>query len=289
MKKTVKGSVLIFALIAGLTACEKNKGPISEQPASEKINEEVSSNRMWNSTKQLYAVGHNGANQAFLYTLTPPPIGTGLVPGMVAGFFVGATQVTYAKGIACTGTGSTDKIVICTNAASNFPNQLLIYPAAGPYNAPVSVTSANLSDIEFNEYDGKMYGIKNYNQIVRINMTTGVTTTNLAPTLSTGYSVRGLCNYNGLLSYCISDNGSLPDNFYSYNPSSPSTTPALFNTEWGFGAGHEGGMQFCNGFGWVIITSDSFKKMVQGGPPYTVTGPLAMTGSPYFISDLTSN
>lgn len=178
-------------------------------------------------------------------------------------------------------------MIICTAAISNYPNSLLIYPYGGPYNAPVIVPCPSVSDIEYNEYDGNLYGIVTKNKIVRINMTTGAVVTNLSPTLPTGFQLRGLCNYNGLLSYSINDNTAAPDDFYSYNPSSPSSTSPLFTTDWS--ANNEGGMQYCDGTGWVLVSSASTKKTVLGIPPYTASAFSSMAGGPYLFSDITSD
>lgn len=287
-KKWLFNALLASVLLTGMTNCKKKELESTNQ-MPQRVNlsnskESASESRQWNPSRHLFGVGHNSSSQALLYSLSAPP---GLVPTLIAPFLVGVTPVTYVHGIACTGSTSSDKMIICTAAISNYPNSLLIYPFGGPYNTPTIVPCANISDIEFNEYDGNLYGIATKNKIVRINTTSGALTTNLSPTLPTGFQLRGLCNYNGLLSYSVNDNTASPDNFYSYNPSSPSPTPVLFSTDWG--ANNEGGMQYCDGTGWVLVTSSSTKKTVLGGPPYTASAFSSMTGGPYLFSDITSD
>jgi hypothetical protein len=282
MKKNqiILGAILISALATGLQSCQKQDPSIKNSDSETAVDNTTSaSQRMWTTGKQLYAVGHNSTGGAILYTLTPPPIG-GLAPTAVGGFFVSGQPVTNVTGIAYT-TGS---IIISTGSTSTFPNKLLTYNATGPYTAPTAVPCASITDIEYNEYDSKLYGILTNNKIVQISTTTGVTTLNLAPVVGVN-QIRGLCNYNGLLSYSINDNTVATDNFYSYNPSSPTITAPLFSTDWGLG---NGGMQYCNTFGWVIVSNTASTKKTVDGTTFAVSGPLTMGGS-FLFTDLTSN
>jgi hypothetical protein len=284
MKKNqiILGAVLISALATGLQSCQKQNPSIKNSSSETAVDNTTSaSQRMWATGKQLYAIGHNASAQALLYKLTPPPFATGLLPSVVSGFSVGTTPVTNASGIAYV----TNRIVISTSPSSNFPNSIMIYSSVAPYNAPVISSCTKITDIEYSEYDSKLYGIQGNSQIVQINPSTGVTVVNLTPTPITGTQVKGLCNYNGLLSFSMSDNTTALDNFYSYNPSFPSMPPVLFSTDWGVG---NGGMQYCDGYGWAIVSNNDFKKMVAP-VTYAVSGPLSLAGAPYMITDLTSD
>jgi hypothetical protein len=280
MKTLIKSIAVIALGVLTLTSCKKNAvTPTASSSQTVDASSNNSSARVWTTGKQLYALGHNSSAQAFLYTLSPPPFAGGLVPTVVSGFSVSGVQVTNATGIAYT-TGS---ISITTGATSNFPNRLLNY-LLGSYVSPsTSVPIQNLTDIEYNEFDSKLYGVFSNNQIVRINPLTGAILLNLAPVVGAN-QIKGLCNYNGLLSYSISDNTIAADNFYSYNPASPAITAPLFSTDWGTG---NGGMQYCNIFGWEIISNTSTKKEVS--PSFAVTGPLAMSGGLNLYTDVTSN
>ena len=281
MKKTkiILCAILFGSFAVGLQSCKKDDLSLENADPATADNPAGSTSRMWVTGQQLYAVGHNGSAQASLYTVTPPGAG-GLVPTLVTGFFDGATQITVVTGLACTPTD----MIISTHSSSNYPNSLLIYPAGGPYTAPTIVSCSGISDIEYNEYDGVLYGIESRADIVSINTGTGATTLDLAVSPGAGLTVKGLCNYNGLLSFSVSDNTGAADSFYSYSPGG-SPGAALFTTDFGVG---QGGMQYCDGFGWVIISSVDTKKVVNGAT-YAVAGPAAMAGGPYLISDLTSN
>jgi hypothetical protein len=279
MKNVLKPIAVIALGALTLVSCKKNEvTPVASSPSAQPTVASMGNEnaRMWATGKQLYAVGHNSTNQAFLYTLAPPGIG-GLNPTLVSGFFVGGTQVTNVTGLAYT-TGS---FVISTSASSNFPSRLLTYNAIGPYTAPTSVACQGITDIEYNEYDSKLYGILANSQIVKIGIS-GAITVIASPALG-GNQIKGLCNYSGLLSYSISDNTTAVDNFYSCTTGGISTF--LFSTDWGLG---NGGMQYCDAYGWGIVTSTSFKKTVTA-IGYIVTSPTALVGGPYLISDMTSN
>jgi hypothetical protein len=272
--KIISGAILCGWLVLATQSCKKNTTSVQNPlKAAEKTNE---TSRMWTAGKQLYAVGHNSIMQAQIYPLSAPPL---LTPGTPTPLCVGATTVTQVTGVAfVTGT-----IVISTSPTSNFPNQLLIYNSAGPYTSPTMIPCADISDVEFNEYDGKLYGISSNTAIVRI-FGVGTTALNLAPVVPVGSKICGLCNYNGLLSYCISDATSAADNFYSYNPASPAATAPLFSTDWGTG---HGGMQYCSGFGWEMVNPNDNHKSVSS--TYVPTGFSLIPGGLYRISDLTSN
>jgi hypothetical protein len=262
-----------------LQACKKENLK-ADVTTSESSSSETS--RMWTATKQLYAVGHDALNKAYLYKLTAPaptPT-TGLIPSSPTGFFIGGTHVTHVTGVAITNSA----IAISTGFSSNFSYRLITYPFPGPLTTPSSnVPCQRVSDIEFNEYDGKLYGIAGNVHIVKIDPS-GSYSINLSPSIPSGSKVAGLCNYNGLLSYSVNDNTAAADNFYSYNPASPALTLPLFSTDWGTG---DGGMQYCNGFGWEIFSNTDLRKQITGA--YTVTGFYSTAGSPYRITDLTSN
>jgi hypothetical protein len=278
------GAIVIGSMAGGLQSCKKDsvspQNPATPNTITETDNTAA---RMWNPGRQLFGVGLKpGTFTTTFYRISAPPIG-GLVPGAISGLFIGGgIQLTYASGVAFM---STD-IIVSTSAASNMPGRLLTY-AFGSYAAPTSVVSCpGITDIEFNEYDGRLYGILNNNRIVSITLG-GAIAVNYAPPLAAGQFVKGLCNYNGLLSYCIADNTGAPDRFYAYNPAAPGATPVLFMTDWGLG---DGGMQYCSGgFGWIIISETDTKKTVSPTPVYAVAGPAGMAGAPYMMTDLTSN
>jgi len=282
MKKTriILCAILFGSFAAGLQSCKKDDLSMTNaDPATDDAGSSTS--RMWATGKQLYAAGHTQSGAASLYTLTAPG-GGGLVPSLVAGFYNGGVQVTFVTGIAYY--TPTNSIIISTHSSSNNASSLLTYPAGGPYTTPVVVSCADITDIEYNEYDGVLYGIELGTNIVSIDPVFGTITLDLAVAPGAGLVVKGLCNYNGLLSFSVSDNTGTADNFYSYSPGG-SPGAALFTTDWGSG---NGGMQYCNALGWVIISATDTKKGVNGST-YAVSGPAGMAGGPYFFSDLTSD
>jgi len=273
--KIILVAILCGSFVLAIQSCKKSTTS-AQDPVQIKTEKSNEASRMWATGDQLYAVGHDAALQAYLYQVAYPLF----MPGTSFPFTVGSTQVTQVTGLAYINTN----IIISTGPASNFPNQLLIYSTIPPYDTPIPVACPGISDIEFNEYDGKLYGVYMNNRIVRIAPGTGAITVNLVPTVPSGYKISGLCNYNGLLSYCISDATIAPDNFYAYNPGAPAITPALFITDWGTG---NGGMHYCDGYGWEIITPlDNWKSISWS---YVPTGFTTVGGGPYKISDLTSN
>lgn len=286
-RKWLLNALIAAGLMTAISSCKKtsvgNATPAYPKSNPEATDDRETGKRMWNPAKHIFGVGHNSSSQALLYSFTAPPA---LNPLLIAPFTVGTTPVTYAHGIACTGSTPSDNIIICTAAISNFPNSLLIYPRSAPYNSPTILPCPSISDIEFDEFSGVLYGILSKNRIVQINMTTGAVTTNYSPILPPGSQLRGLCNYNGLLSYSINDNTAGSDNFYSYNPASPASTPPLFSTDWG--TNNEGGMQYCTGTGWVLVTSSSTKKTINAST-LAATPFSTISGGPYFFSDLSSD
>ncbi len=277
--KIIFVALLCGALITVSQSCKKSETTAQNPSSQTKVNKEENQ-RMWTTGKQLYAVGHDASLQAYLYPLSyPVPI----TPGTPTALCVGSTTVTEVTGIAFV-TSTTNSIMISTSATSNFPNKIITYTLGAPYSAPVMATCAGITDIEFNEYDSKLYGILQNSKIVRIGPFSGVTTVNLSPVIPAGSKLAGLCNYNGLLSYCISDATTAADNFYSYNPGAPALTAPLFSTDWGTG---NGGMQYCNTYGWEIITPTDNNKSVTAA--YSAGGFVTVLGGPYRISDLTSD
>ena len=285
--KFLLGAIVLGSLAAGLQSCKKDVSTPQNPAAPTAVaGENNSAARMWMPGKTLFGVGLSPQISAVtLYKISPPPIGSGLMPGAISGLFLSSgAQLTYATGLAY----MTTDIIVSTGPLSNMPNSLLTY-AVGTYTAPTSVVPCpGITDIEFNEYDGNLYGIFNNAQIVLISLGGGIGV-NYTPVLAPGQRVKGLCNYNGLLSYCLADNTPAPDPFYAYNPAFPGATPVLFNTDWGQG---DGGMQYCDGGaapGWAIISQADTKKTVSPAPGYVVAGPAPMPGSPYGMTDLTSN
>ncbi|MBA3680892.1 MAG: hypothetical protein H0W73_06960 [Bacteroidetes bacterium] len=279
--KIIYGALLCGSLVLGIQSCKKNTisapNAVSQTGADNSNN---SSARMWIAGKQLYAVGHDASSQAFLYPLAAP---AALTPGTPTALCVGGTTVTEVTGIAFI-TNTTNSIIVSTSGTSNYANKLLIYAFGAPYNAPTIVTCGGITDIEFNEYDSKLYGILQNSKIVRIAPMAGTTTVNLTPVIPAGSKLAGLCNYNGLLSYCISDATAAADNFYSYNPAAPAITAPLFSTDFGTG---NGGMQYCDTYGWEVITpTDNHKSISSAYVPGAFS---LLPGGPFRISDLTSN
>lgn len=283
-------------LLNGLSGCKKQT-PVNKLPEKATTPDKDKFARMWTPGFQLYAVGHDLSGNACIYTLTDPAMGGmgGMIPSFYANVEVAGISVTNATGIACH-MGSS--MIISTSPASNFPNRLLIYPIAGPFTTPSSIVPCpQITDIEYNEYDAELYGIQNNNRIVRIDPATGSTTLNLAPSMPPGTQLVGLCNFNGLLTYCISNNNaSVPDNFNSYNPSTLLLSPPYsYVTEWGIG---NGGMQYCDaagvpsaGSGWQIFTNigdnNEVRKYVSAAIVPSPFFPIGAPG-PFFITDLTS-
>lgn len=287
--KIITGAITTGLLAAGLYSCNKDKvnhqNPEADQVS---VNKNQSSARMGSPWRQLYAVGNAPAN-ASLYSLSGPP--GGLLATVMTGFFVGTTQVTNVTGLAYNNDDST--MIISTGPTSNFPNRILTYPypAFGtPLTTPVSVPCTGITDIEYNEYDGQLYGIHGNLRIVSI-ASSGAITVNLSPTVPAGRKVTGLCNYNALLSYCLSDGTSAPDPFYSYGPSGAPALALLFNTDWD-GPGSDGqsvggGTQYVDVDGWEIVTANRRNKLVT---PALVFGPFAPMAAPstLIFADVTS-
>ena len=190
--KFLLGAIVIGSLAAGLQSCKKEASK-PENPATTPASSPAATSdpnasaRMWFTGKTLFGVGlRQQVFTATLYKISPPPI-SGLMPGVISPLFIGGgVQLTYATGVAFL---STD-IVVSTGPLSNVPNSLLIYPAAGPFTSPTSVVSCpGITDVEFNEYDNKLYGIFNNAQIVSIS-SGGAITVNYTPVLGPGQRVK---------------------------------------------------------------------------------------------------
>jgi hypothetical protein len=290
--KTIKffsGALAVTLIATGLQSCNKDK--VSNQdPASvpTEIGSTKPSSRMGSPWRQLYAVG-NAPAKASLYSLSGPP--GGLSATLMTGFFVGTTQVTNVTGLAYNNDDST--MIISTGPTSNFPNRILTYPYPAfstPLTAPVSVPCPGITDIEYNEYDGQLYGILANSKVVSI-ASSGAVTVNLSPTIPAGRKLTGLCNYNALLSYCLSDGTPAPDQFYSYGPSGAPTLTLLFTTDWdgpgSDGQSYGGGTQYVDIDGWEIVTAKRYNKLVTPAP---APGPFAPMPAPSTVifADVTS-
>lgn len=284
----IAGVLAIGLLMTGLESCNKERMTRQPGPQPAEANPAPSSARMGQITKQLYAVGNDGPN-AYLYALSAPP-GV-LSAAVVSGFFVGPVQVTNATGLAYT----TDTLIISTGPTSNFPNRLLTYPyptIGSPLNAPTIVSCPNITDIEYNEYDGKLYGILGFSRIVSI-APSGAVTVDLAPAVPAGTRLTGLCNYNALLSYCFSDGTPAPDSFYSYGPGGSGPPPFfLFSTDWDGPSTEQrstgGGTQYVDAVGWEIVTASRLNKVVT---PAFIPGPfnpMPVSSPTILFADVTS-
>lgn len=288
--KIISGAITASLLVAGLYSCKKDNRPIKNpetNPAGTASTHP--SARMGVPGRQLYAVG-NAPSKASLYSVS-------LLPGppavtAISGFFVGTTQVTNVTGLAYNNDDST--MIISTGPTSNFPNRILTYPypATPPsLTTPTIVLCAGITDIEYNEYNSTLYGILSNSKIVSIS-SSGATTVDLAPTIPPGRKLTGLCNYNALLSYCLSDGTPAVDQFYSYGPggSGPALS-LLFLTDWdgplSDGQSSGGGTQYQDAVGWQIVTANRANKLVD---PFLVPGPFTPISAPSTVifTDVTS-
>jgi hypothetical protein len=284
------GALTVTLLVAGLQSCNKDRKS-NPNPASgpTEVGSTKSSSRMGAPWRRVYAVGNTPSN-ATLYEMS-------LLPGLtsasaVSDFSVGTTPVTEVTGLAYNNDNQT--MIISTGPTSNYPNSILTYPypiIGTALTSPVVVSCANITDIEYNEYDRTLYGIFAHSQIVSI-APSGFTTVDLSPTIPPGRKLTGLCNYNALLSYCISDGTPASDDFYSYGPGGIGPLVSfLFSTDWD-GSGSEsqsvgGGTQYVDAVGWQIVTANCDNKLVD---PSGIPGPFTAIAvpAPVIFTDVTS-
>ncbi|MEP7318336.1 MAG: hypothetical protein ABI921_06335 [Panacibacter sp.] len=136
--------------------------------------------------------------------------------------------ITFVSGIALNpGSGT---VSATTSPASNYPSRLLRYPIANPSIAthvPMVSTcglSLNVSDIEYNNVNGRYYAINRGtvpadNRIVRINPGAPTNVICLASTIPVTRQMRGLtfgCNGQGYVMQMSGPNGRI----WSFNPAS---------------------------------------------------------------------